>query len=69
MSKLAWTVRTAHMVNRMTRHLFSIVCIYFQVKVLNDGGEFPANAEVVVSPPAIFVPSVKDTIRPDIKVR
>lgn len=40
-----------------------------QVKVLNDGGDFPSNAEVVISPPSVFVQSVKDTIRPDIKVR
>lgn len=39
-----------------------------QVKVLNEGGEFPANAEVVVAPPSIFAQVVKDTLRPDIKV-
>lgn len=37
--------------------------------MLNDGGEFPENAEVVVAPPSIHVQGVKDTIRPDIKVR
>lgn len=39
-----------------------------QVDVLNDCGDFPSNAEVVVAPPAIFVPTVKDNIRSDIKV-
>ncbi|CAM9511684.1 unnamed protein product [Ectocarpus sp. 12 AP-2014] len=38
------------------------------VEVLNDGGEFPDNAEVVVAPPSIFLQTVKDTIRSDIKV-
>lgn len=38
-----------------------------QVKVLNDGGDFPSNAEVVVAPPAIFLQTVKDNIRSDIK--
>ncbi|CAM9801762.1 unnamed protein product [Ectocarpus sp. 6 AP-2014] len=38
------------------------------VEVLNEGGEFPDNAEVVVAPPSIFLQTVKDTIRPDIKV-
>lgn len=37
--------------------------------MLNDGGDFPSNAEVVIAPSSIFVQSVKDTIRPDIKVR
>lgn len=36
--------------------------------MLNDGGEFPDNAEVVVAPPSIFLQTVKETIRPDIKV-
>ncbi|CAM9956737.1 unnamed protein product [Scytosiphon promiscuus] len=38
------------------------------VKVLNDGGDFPSNAEVVIAPPSIFLQTVKDTIRSDIKV-
>lgn len=38
-----------------------------QVKVLNDGGEFPSNAEVVVAPPSLFAQTVKDAIRSDIK--
>lgn len=39
------------------------------MKVLNDGGDFPSNAEVVIAPPSIFLQTVKDTIRSDIKVR
>ncbi|CAN0089592.1 unnamed protein product [Pylaiella littoralis] len=38
------------------------------VKVLNDGGDFPENAEVVVAPSSIYLQTVKDNIRPDIKV-
>ncbi|CAN0079658.1 unnamed protein product [Ascophyllum nodosum] len=38
------------------------------VKALNEGGDLPSNAEVVVAPPSIHVQTVKDTIRPDIKV-
>eukprot|EP00752_Nemacystus_decipiens_P011356 g10090.t1 len=38
------------------------------VKVLNEGGDFPSNAEVVVAPPSIFLQTVKDSIRADIKV-
>ncbi|CAM9789440.1 unnamed protein product, partial [Hapterophycus canaliculatus] len=38
------------------------------VKALNEGGEFPSNAEVVIAPPSIFLQTVKDTIRPEIKV-
>lgn len=38
-----------------------------QVKALNEGGDFPSNAEVVVAPPSIFLQTVKDSIRPDIK--
>lgn len=41
---------------------------YEQVKVLNDGGDFPENAEVVVAPSSIYLQTVKDNIRPDIKV-
>lgn len=42
--------------------------IFQQVKALNDGGEFPSNAEVVIAPPSIFLQTVKDSIRSDIKV-
>lgn len=35
--------------------------------MLNDGGEFPSNAEVVVAPPSLFAQTVKDAIRSDIK--
>lgn len=39
-----------------------------QVNILNDGGEFPSNAEVIVAPPSIFAQVVKDTVRSDVKV-
>mmetsp|Transcript_7793 Transcript_7793/g.11867 ORF Transcript_7793/g.11867 Transcript_7793/m.11867 type:complete len:254 (-) Transcript_7793:233-994(-) len=38
------------------------------VQTLNNGGDFPANAEVVVAPPFLFIDSVMQTIRPDIAV-
>ncbi|CAM9522651.1 unnamed protein product, partial [Phaeothamnion confervicola] len=38
------------------------------VKVLNAGGDFPSNAEVVIAPPAIHAPYVKETVREDIAV-
>ncbi|CAM9615628.1 unnamed protein product [Discosporangium mesarthrocarpum] len=38
------------------------------VTTLNDGGDFPANAEVVVAPPAIHIPMVMSSIRSDVKV-
>lgn len=42
---------------------------FLQVKALNDGGEFPSNAEVVIAPPSIHAQSVKESIRSDIKVK
>jgi len=38
------------------------------VKTLNEGGDFPANAEVVCAPPMLFIDYVKTNIRPDIAV-
>lgn len=38
------------------------------MKVLNDGGEFPSNAEVVVAPPSLHAQTVKSTVRDDVKV-
>jgi len=38
------------------------------VTLLNGGGEFPSNAEVVVAPPALHVGSVQGTLRKDIHV-
>jgi triosephosphate isomerase len=38
------------------------------VKLLNEGGTFPSNAEVVCSPPSIFLDYVLANIRPDIIV-
>lgn len=38
------------------------------VKTLNDAGDFPSNAEVVVAPTALHVPSVKSSLRSDVAV-
>jgi len=38
------------------------------VKVLNEGGDFPARAEVVVAPIAMHIGAVQATIRPEINV-
>lgn len=46
----------------------SVESVAALVKVLNDGGEFPSNAEVIVAPPSIFAQVVKDTVRSDVKV-
>lgn len=36
------------------------------VKCLNEGGDLPAEAEVVIAPPAHLLGLVKDTVRKDI---
>jgi triosephosphate isomerase len=38
------------------------------VKILNEGGEFPERAEVVVAPVALHIGAVQATIRPEINV-
>jgi triosephosphate isomerase len=38
------------------------------IKELNDGGDFPALAEVVIAPTALHIGSVKSSIRADINV-
>lgn len=39
-----------------------------QVKVLNDAGAFPANAEVVIAPSALHIGAVVDAVRADVGV-
>jgi len=39
-----------------------------QVKLLNEAGAFPANAEVVIAPSALHISSVMSSIRADVGV-
>jgi triosephosphate isomerase len=46
----------------------TLAMVHAQIKVLNEGGAFPANVDVVIAPSALHIPAALAAARPEVTV-